>query len=316
MEVASRSLSWSDLTSVLALQNNYDRHFFGEPLLTADDVAAAWRSPEFDLIRDSEGWFTTGGELAGVATLDHGGGLELAVAEGWAGSWLDAVLATRWEAEAARRGLTSVQRDLASGDVAGIAALESRGYQRQYTVSTFTLPSRTALHRRELPAGHRIDPFDEVDAPAAYAVIAEAFAEWGGEPASYQSWRASVLDRPDVRPDHCLLARCGGEVVGACMVFEPAAERRPDLWVAQLAVRPDHRRRGLARELLVASAVAARARGIDAVGLATDTRTGARGLYERLGMTVRHTLYGYALALGDGPCRTRRDDSRRRRSGR
>ena len=306
MEVESRSLSWSDLTSVLALQNAYDRRHFGEPLLTADDVAAAWRSPEFDLTRDSEGWFTASGELAGSATLERRGGLDLAVADGWTGSWLDDVLATRWEAEAARRGLASVERDVASGDVAGIAALESRGYQRQDTVSTFTLPSRTELHRRELPAGHRIDRFDEADAADAYAVIAEAFAEWGGEPGSYRSWRATVLDRPDVRPDHCLLARCGGAVVGACMVLEPAAKRRPELWVTQLAVRPDHRRRGLAHELLAASAAAARARGVDAVGLATDTRTGARSLYERLGMTVRHTLYNYALALGDGRHRRRR----------
>jgi mycothiol synthase len=67
--------------------------------------------------------------------------------------------------------------------------------------------------------------------------------------------------------------------------------------VPQVAVVPGHRRRGLARELLVRVALAARERGVGRLGLFTYEATGALGLYERLGMRVVHTLRTCTLEL-------------------
>jgi len=55
---------------------------------------------------------------------------------------------------------------------------------------------------------------------------------------------------------------------------------------ADTTVHPDHRGRGLARALLVDSFEVARLRGAQRSELSTDSRTGALGLYLRVGMDV------------------------------
>ena len=88
-------------------------------------------------------------------------------------------------------------------------------------------------------------------------------------------------------------------MVGACLVVDPPGGSGPDAeaWVPQVAVADDHRRRGLARELLAATTLAARARGVPRLALYTNDATGALGLYERFGMVVRHTLVECGLTL-------------------
>ncbi len=69
------------------------------------------------------------------------------------------------------------------------------------------------------------------------------------------------------------------------------------LWIAQLAVAREHRGRGLARALLVESFGRGRRAGCARAGLDTDARTGARGLYERVGMRIVRTETVYTLPL-------------------
>jgi ribosomal protein S18 acetylase RimI-like enzyme len=59
--------------------------------------------------------------------------------------------------------------------------------------------------------------------------------------------------------------------------------------VDQVAVRRDQRGLGLARALLVDAFERARARGATVSELSTDSRTGALGLYEHVGMSVTQT---------------------------
>ena len=74
-------------------------------------------------------------------------------------------------------------------------------------------------------------------------------------------------------------------VVGASVV-----QMGPDTgYIARLAVRRDRRGLGLARALLVDSFAAARAHGATRSELSTDSRTGALGLYEKVGMEVTST---------------------------
>ncbi len=70
-------------------------------------------------------------------------------------------------------------------------------------------------------------------------------------------------------------------------------------YVARLAVERTHRGRGLARALLVDAFAAGRAHGATVFDLNTDTRTGARGLYEKAGMVVTHEWHNYAIELTD-----------------
>ena len=81
-------------------------------------------------------------------------------------------------------------------------------------------------------------------------------------------------------PEHFGIVVRGDEIVGAALLIEEDEE----LWVAQLAVARIHRGRGLGRALLVHAFGSAWRSGRRQVGLATDGRTGARGLYEHVGM--------------------------------
>ena len=68
-------------------------------------------------------------------------------------------------------------------------------------------------------------------------------------------------------------------------------------FIARLATRADQRGRGLAQALLVDCFAAARAHGATGIWLSTDTRTGALGLYEKVGMRVASTWLNRAIDL-------------------
>lgn len=61
------------------------------------------------------------------------------------------------------------------------------------------------------------------------------------------------------------------------------------MYGARLAVRADHRHRGLARALLADALAVDRRHGCTAATLLTDSRTGALSLDESVGMAVTAT---------------------------
>ncbi|MCY7400449.1 MAG: GNAT family N-acetyltransferase, partial [Nocardioides sp.] len=85
------------------------------------------------------------------------------------------------------------------------------------------------------------------------------------------------------------------EVVGASLVL--VSDDGTTGYVDRLAVRRDHRHRGLAQALLVDAFAAARAHGTTTSKLNTDSRTGALGLYERVGMVVEQVWVNRGIAL-------------------
>ena len=106
------------------------------------------------------------------------------------------------------------------------------------------------------------------------------------------------MDRPDATVGHSRVVTRGDEVVGACLVLDPPADGPgAEAWVPELAVAERHRRQGLGRALLAATALAARERGVPRLGLYTHSGTGALGLYESVGLVVRHALVECRLTL-------------------
>jgi GNAT superfamily N-acetyltransferase len=295
--ITARPLVPADLDAAVALLHAYDRHWFGEPVLTVADVEAEWEAPAFDLATDSEGW-EDDGTLVAFGTLGTRGEVEIAVREDWAGSGLADALLDRWEDEARRRGFAAVRRHLPEADEGGRALLQARGWRVERTGWMLGLAPDVRVEPHDLPEGYAVRPMREADVPAAYAVVREAFAPYSSTQRAYADWRAGLVDRADVTLEHCHVATSQGEVVGACLLIDPeSGEREPEAWVPQLAVRDEHRRRGLARELLARTTLAARERGVPRLGLYTHRETGALGLYERFGMVRRHTLVECALDL-------------------
>ena len=295
--ITARPLDEDDLPAVVDLLQAYDRRWFSEPVLSAADVRAEWSAPAFHLATDSEGW-EEDGELVAFGTLGSRAGVELAVRDDWAGAGLEDALLDRWETAARDRGLDTVHRDLPAADEEGRARLEARGWRVRRTGWLLRLPPETPVEANEPPPGYALRPMREADAPAVHTVVDDAFAAYGHR-RSYEDWRAGTVDRPDVTPGHCHVATWQGEVVGVCLVVDPPADAgpEPEAWVPQVAVAHDHRRHGLARELLARTALAARGRGLPGLALYTNADTGALGLYERFGMAVRHTLVECSLTL-------------------
>ena len=127
------------------------------------------------------------------------------------------------------------------------------------------------------------------DERAAFDVIERAF--FGGEgarAAAVDDGSAVELGRPGFAPDSPGTRRPPAtRVVGASMLV--IAFDEGEGWVDQLAVAREHRGRGLALRAARGTrfGVTWRRGGLRLAGLGTDTRTGARGLYEHVGMHVR-----------------------------
>ena len=299
--ITSRPLEHPDLGAAVALLHADDRRWFGEAVLAPEDVRAEWDRPGFDLATSSEGWFEdegTAGEeaLVAFATLTNRGDLLVAVDEAWAGAGLEEALLQRWEDEARRRGLPTLHRDLPADDVEGLARLAARGWQVEEAGWILRLDASTPLEPASLPGGYAVRAVTEDDLPEVHRVVMEAFAQYGPS-RPYEDWRSGMVDRPDVAVGHWRLATYAGLAVGACLVQDPPGAGAGEAWVPQVAVVPGHRRHGLARELLVRVALAARERGVARLGLFTYEATGALGLYERVGMRVVHRLRTCTLDL-------------------
>jgi mycothiol synthase len=294
-ELRAGPLRLDDVSALLALFHTYDRRFFGEPLMDAEDLHSDLSTPDLDLATDTLGLWTRDNDLVAGGFVTARGQLEAQYAEGWDTPELRRRLVDFGENRARSRGLDAVSQFVADADAEGAAWLLGRGYRLAYTAWILRLDPDTPIRDRVLPPGYAVRPFRIDDAEATFAVVRDAFGEWETAPErDFASWRAQTLDRPHVDPSAFRVATYADEVIGAAVVFDSADEA----WVAQLAVARPHRGQGIAQSLLADAYAAARARGLPHAGLSTDTRTGALDLYLRLGMRVLFTLDNYNLTLG------------------
>ena len=130
-----------------------------------------------------------------------------------------------------------------------------------------------------------------------HAVVEDSFLEWSArERETFAEWASGTVLRPGFEPWMMRVATGpGGSVVGVALVL--LADEGSEGYVHQLAVRADQRGRGLAQALLVDAFREARARGARRSTLSTDSRTGALGLYEKVGMAVTSTWVHRAVDL-------------------
>ncbi len=169
-----------------------------------------------------------------------------------------------------------------------------------YTSWILELPEGAAIADQDLPAGHRLRGFEpERDTYDVYRTFEDAFNEWPDRlPSTLEDWQAIAFGRSDFEPWQIItvVEDVDGDerIVGACRVSVSDGEG----WVDQIAVRREARGRGLGRALLVAAFAEARSRGATISRLNTDSRTGALGLYEHVGMIVVETYEHYVVDLG------------------
>ena len=294
-----RHASADDAPAVIALINAAEQVDVGEVVLELADIQADWANPLLSL-RDDVLLVEAGGELVAWAQVegeradanvhpDHRRqGIGLAVIE-----WAEQRALTRAPAgETVRLGQTVPER------MAGIDELfGARGYSRLWDSWVLRLPPDAELESPQLPPGVTIRPFRSGEEHAVYHVIDDAFSEWEGrESRPFEDWRANTLLRPDFDPTLLLVAALGDRLVGACFGTHYETEG----WLSQIAVDRGQRGQGLGTALLTALFAEFRRRGERRLGLNTDSRTGALGLYVGLGMSVEQTFTRWSKILLDG----------------
>ena len=293
----ARNGTFEDLPAVAEVTRVAETIDAGEPLATLDDIASDWQRPGFDPELDVSLVFD-GDRLAAYAEVPgwrvsatvHPDYRRLGIGTALLG-WIEQRSLDRTPLDQETRvGQTIPEQHSKAAEL-----FLRHGYRPSHTSWVFRLPDNRVIEHPPLPASIEIRPYrPHEEDHLVFKVIDDAFAEWPNrEPSSFEAWQSEVTGRADFDPSLLLVATAADEVVGAAFgILYP-----DEGWVEQLAVRKDQRGRGLAKALLREAFEEFRKRGAPAVGLSTDSRTGALDLYLQVGMEVTASWIHYSKVL-------------------
>jgi ribosomal protein S18 acetylase RimI-like enzyme len=258
-----------------------------------DRVAADLARPGLDLATDTLLVHDAAGALAGRAWVNRRS--EVDVHPAHRGRGLGAALLDWVDDRARRAGTGQVVQTVPDDDTAAVALVTSRGYTPMVTAWLLGIALAGEPAVPEPPAGVTVRHFRPGDERATHRLTEDAFDEWQQRRRSYDEWALLTVGRETFAPGMSPLAFAGGELVGAVLSLDvPDADEG---YVERVAVRRDHRNRGVARLLLRHAFRDFHRRGRRGCTLWTHSDTGARALYERVGMTVRRSATVYRKRL-------------------
>ena len=279
-----------DVFEVVAAEEQVD---LGEVDITFEDVLSDWQRPSHDIGASTVGVFD-GDRLVAYGDVAGPEHAYAAVHPDHQGRGIGTAIAA-WIQETARsRGSTLIGSQVPEGSAAD-RLMADLGYRVRWTAWDLELPEGVVIEPYPLPDGFVLRDATPDDHRAAWTLIEDAFLEWSERPRhrieDFASW---VWARPGFEPWNLrLLENADGELVGATHVYLAG----DSAYVARIAVRSDHRGRRLARSMLVDAFGLAREHGAVRSCLSTDTRAGARGVYESVGMVVASTWVNRAVEL-------------------
>ena len=292
--LTSRPLGPSDVRAVFEVMAAVELADTGKVAIEEADIAADWQRPSFDIAAKTIGVFD-GDRMVGYGEHSGGDRSDAAVHPAYRGRGVGTAVARWIQATARAAGVSVVGMPVPAGSPSE-ALLRALGYHQRWTSWILEVPQGREIASQPLPQGFSLRIAETAaDHRAAWEVIEDAFLEWSERPRTpYEDWAAVTMERPGFEPWNLRLAiDPSGAVVGVSLVL--LADEIG--YVDKLAVRKDVRNQGLARALLVDSFAAARAHGATVCELSTDSRTGALGLYEKVGMEVTSIWFNLAIDL-------------------
>ena len=262
----------------------------GEVVIEEADLVADWSMPSFDIATSTVAVVGPDDEVVAYAEVTAGDRAAMAVRPDHRAVGLEEPLA-RWIRErAGEAGSDVVGMPVAAGSQPD-EALAALGWEARWTSWVLSLPEGAQVPARPLPEGFALRVAGAEDLEACWTLVEDAFLEWSQrERRSLEDWSATILGRPGFAPWNLrVVTDPDGMIVAVCVIQLTEADGAREGWVDKVATRPDVRGRGIAQALLADAFAAAREHGAVRSSLSTDSRTGALGLYERLGMAVTST---------------------------
>lgn len=277
---------------VMAAQQQAD---LGRVEIEEADIVSDWQRPSFDVTRRSIGVFDDQ-RLVGYAELGRAGRGDASVHPAYTGRGIGTALALWMQGRAAEEGEAIIGMPVPEGSP-GDRLLEQLGYRVRWTSWALHLPDGAEIPPRELPAGYAVRAAAPHEYPAVHDVVEDAFLEWSvrdREP--FADFEAEIVRRPGAEPWNIRVVVDGDDAVLAAGIVQLGADfDPPEAYVSRLATRREERGRGLAQALLVDCFAEARRHGAGRCSLSTDSRTGALGLYQKVGMVVTDTWLNRAI---------------------
>ncbi|HEY0952700.1 GNAT family N-acetyltransferase [Nocardioides sp.] len=287
-----RPLVLTDARAVVEVMAAQEAHDTGEVSIEEADILGDWGRPSYDVSAGTVGVFD-GERLVAYAEIMGADRGDAAVHPDYRGRGIGTALAGWMQAMAREAGSHVIGMPVPQGSP-GDRLLEALGYHVRWQSWVLRLPAGAEIAPRELPAGYTLREATPADHEACWTVVEDAFLEWSKrDRMPLDDWLATVVGRPGFEPWNLrVVTDAGGAVVGVTQVFVANGEEG---YVNKVATRRDQRGRGIAQAMLVDAFAVARAHGATTSGLDTDSRTGALGLYERVGMVVHATWVNRAI---------------------
>jgi len=319
--LAMRPARPSDAETLTTMFNADSERILGVREHDVDNLLTEWRTPGFDLDRDTCVIVDPSGKPAGYAEVWD---IDPPHVRIWAWGCVDPAQRCRgigsalvaWQDERGRTALAqapagsrvSLRQMISTRDESGLQLLASAGYaaiRRNYRMK---IDLNGSLPEPVWPAGVTLRTFDaDQDLVPMVEATRSAFRDhWGYVESPLDSdvadWRHVLTEEKSFDASLWFLATAGSDIVGVslCSAMEP---EDPDLgYVNTLGVVRAWRRRGVALALLHHSFHELGCRGKRRVALHVDgsSLTGAVRVYERAGMRVdqEHVLFEKELRPG------------------
>lgn len=308
-----RPARWTDLNPVAKLTHDV-AEMEGDPsyVMTADELANAWKSEGFNVERDVFVVETRDGRVVGSEEFYNESDHYKLKADGCVhpefrglgiGSSLLEKIAERAQAEmelAEPAVRVFIQSLVNNKDEAGHALLRTNGYSPIRYNWRMEIKLQEAPAPVTFPAGIELRPFiKDEHAVAVWQADDEAFRDhWGSHDRTYEEWSHGKFGNPNFDPTLWMIAWDGNEVAG----FSQNRVRKGIGWVGTIGVRRPWRKQGLGPALLRHTFGEFYKRGMTTIGLGVDAAnpTGATRLYQRAGMHVASEFALYEKELRAG----------------